>query len=67
MKSKRIYIYFSKIIKGKLSTKMKMNIVLIIQLFNWGSHFLRLKKLQVMMNLILILWNNIVQENVFKY
>jgi len=24
MKSKRIYIYFSKIIKGKLPTKMKM-------------------------------------------
>jgi len=65
MKSKRIYIYFLKIIEENLITKMKMkqiqifyikeNIVLIIQLFNWESHFLRLKKLQVMMNLILIL------------
>ena len=44
MKSKRIYIYFLKIIEENLITKMKMkqiqifyikeNIVLIIQLFN---------------------------------
>ena len=77
MKSKRIYIYFLKVIKRKLYMKMKMKTNsnslhkleyrTYNQLFNQMSHFLRLKKLQVIMSLILLLYDNIILENIFKY